>query len=39
MLEISLQANLYMTHEDYVFVVSVVVINPTWKMVATNVIS
>ncbi len=39
MLEVSLQTNLYMIHEDYVFVVNVVVINPTWKMVATNIIS
>jgi hypothetical protein len=39
MLEVSLQADLYMTHEDYVFVVNVVVINPTWKMVAMNVIN
>ncbi len=38
MLEVSLQADLFMIHEDYVFVVDVVVINPTCKMVATNVI-
>ncbi len=39
MSRVSLQANLYMNHEDQVLVVDVVVIDPTWKMVATNVIN
>jgi hypothetical protein len=37
MLRISLQANLYMTHE--VFVVDVVVTDLTWETIAVSVIS
>ncbi len=35
----SLQVDFYMTHEDQIFVIDVVVIDPTWKMMATSVIS
>jgi hypothetical protein len=35
----SLQANLYMTHEDHVFVVNVMVTNLTWEIVASSVIA
>jgi hypothetical protein len=34
-----LQANLYMIHEDQVFVVDVMVTNPTWETVVTSVIN
>ncbi len=36
---ISLQVDLYMTHEDQVFIVDVVVIDPTRETVTTSVIS
>jgi hypothetical protein len=39
MSRVSLQIDFYMTREDQVFVVDVVVINPTWKMMATSVIN
>jgi hypothetical protein len=39
MSRISLRADFYMIHEDQAFVVDVVVIDPTQKTVATNVIS
>jgi len=38
MSRVSLQADLYMIREDQVFVVDVVVINPTREMVASSVI-
>jgi hypothetical protein len=39
MLGVSLQANLYMTQKDQVFVADVVVNDLMWKMVTLNVIS
>jgi len=36
---VSLQTNIYMTHEDQVFVVDVMVANPTWETTILNVIS
>ncbi len=36
---VSLQADLYMTHENQVFIVNVVIIDSTQEMVATSVIS
>jgi hypothetical protein len=39
MLRTSLQANLYMTYEDQIFVANVVVINPTRETMVMNVIS
>jgi flagellar assembly factor FliW len=38
-LRISLQANVYMTQEDQVLVANVVVIHPTQKTMALNVIN
>jgi hypothetical protein len=35
----SLWADLYMIHQDHVFVTDVVVIVPTWEIVVMNVIS
>jgi hypothetical protein len=37
--EVSLQANLYMIHEDQVFVANVVVMNSTWETMVMSVIS
>jgi len=37
--KVSLQANFYMIHEDHVFVVNVVVMDPTWETIVSNVIS
>ncbi len=34
---ISLQANFYMTREDWVFIVNVVVTNPTWETMVMSV--
>jgi hypothetical protein len=39
MSRISLQANLYMTQENQVFIVDVVVIDPTQETVASSVIN
>jgi len=39
MSKVSLQINFYMTCEDEVFVVNVVVTNPTWKTMAMTVIN
>jgi ribonucleotide reductase beta subunit family protein with ferritin-like domain len=39
MLGISLQVDLYMTHEYKAFVANVMVTNLTWETMATNVIS
>jgi hypothetical protein len=39
MSRVSLQANFYMTREDQIFVTNVVVVNPTWEMVASTFIS
>jgi hypothetical protein len=39
MSKISLRVDLYMIRENHVFVIDVVVIDPTWEMVATSVIS
>jgi hypothetical protein len=36
---VSLQANLYMTWKDQVFVLNVVVIEPMWETVASSVIN
>jgi lipid-A-disaccharide synthase-like uncharacterized protein len=38
-LGVSLQTNFYMTHEDQVFVIDVVVTNLTRKMMATSVMN
>ncbi len=37
--KVSLRADLYMTHEDHVFVIDVVVMDSTQEMVAMSVIS
>jgi hypothetical protein len=39
MLRASLQVNLYMIREDHIFVTDVAIIDLTWEMVVTNVIS
>jgi hypothetical protein len=39
MLRISLRANLYMTRKDQVFIANVVVIDLTWEMMVSSVIS
>jgi hypothetical protein len=39
MSRVSLQTNLYMAQEVQVLIVDVVVIDPTWETVASNVIS
>ncbi len=39
MSKVSLQANFYMTLEDQVFVVDVVVTNLTWETMVSNVIN
>jgi hypothetical protein len=39
MSRVSLQANFYMTREDQIFITNVVVVNPTWEMVASTFIS
>jgi hypothetical protein len=39
MSRILLRTDLYMTRKDQVFVVDVVVIDPTWEMVASSVIN
>jgi hypothetical protein len=36
---VSLRANFYMIGEDHVFVTNMVVIDPTWEIVALGVIS
>jgi hypothetical protein len=38
-LEVSLQIDFYMIHEDQIFLVDVVVIDLTWEMVTTIIIS
>jgi hypothetical protein len=37
--KVSLQADLYMTHEDHVYVVDVVVMDPMLETIVSNVIS
>jgi hypothetical protein len=39
MSKISLQTNIYMIHENHIFVTNVVVIDSTWETVAMNVIN
>jgi hypothetical protein len=39
MSRVSLQANFYMTQKDQIFIVDVVVTNPTQEMVTLNVIN
>jgi len=39
MLRISLEVDFYMTREDQVFIVNLVVTNSTWETVASSVIS
>jgi hypothetical protein len=39
MIRVSLQVDLYMTRKEQVFIVDVMVIDPTWEMVALNVIN
>jgi len=39
MSRVSLQTNLYMAREVQVFIADVVVIEPTWETMASNVIS